>query len=115
MHRACSRNSDKCVALLIAAGADVDEPNRHGYPPVHSASTCDDDDDKWLAQLIASGANVNSVGYDEFTPLFSAFPCGSKACISLLVGAGADVNRSRRVCFTPVTCVANFIWHVCYC
>jgi ankyrin repeat protein len=56
LHSAASGAHPEIVELLLAAGADPDAPQRHGWTPLHAAAQ--NGDPRSLDALIAAGADV---------------------------------------------------------
>lgn len=78
----------RSVAMLIAAGADVNAADRHGRTPLMFA--VGKYANYWAAaQLVEGGADVNARDEDGCTALMQA---RSADAIKLLIDAGADAN-----------------------
>ncbi|MDA7625073.1 ankyrin repeat domain-containing protein, partial [bacterium] len=81
----------QAVEEHLAAGADVNSKDWHGYTPLHIAAARNSPIE--IAELlIANGADVNAKDNYGETPLHSAVSEGHKEIAKLLVAAGADVN-----------------------
>lgn len=65
----------KIMEILVAAGADVDNPGRDGETPLHVA--CEDGDIEVVAILIQADANVNAQNEAEWPPLWYAILRGN--------------------------------------
>ena len=83
------------VEWLLKAGADPAARDRAGEPPIFLAATLGDT--TTLKALLAHGAAVDQqdMVYGE-TALMVAVRNGQNAAASLLLGAGANVNRQSR-------------------
>lgn len=86
-------NTRETVAVLVAAGADVDAPfvGEHAETPLHWAASCDDVDA--IDALLDAGAAVDapggSIGDGSGTPLFDATVFGQWAAARRLLERGA--------------------------
>ena len=93
------------VERLLAAGADVDEPQGDGATALHWAAHGDMADMARL--LVAAGADVNATDDHGVTPLALACLNASVAMVELLLGAGADPNLARSSGVTPLMTAAR--------
>ena len=100
LHLAAKQRNADAAALLLAAGAMPDVPDRRGMTPLH-----------WCAQssaftvaalLVDSGANVNARGANERTPLHCAVFSRQPDMIPVLLFAGADASLVDAYGFTPL-------------
>lgn len=66
LHAATAGRHGEIATLLIAAGADVDTPQRHGWTPLHTAAH--HGDAKLVEQLLAAGASTTARNDDGRTP-----------------------------------------------
>ena len=88
---AASNGHEGCLAQLIAAGADVNIPNKSGRTPVYIAVYRGND--RCLAQLIAAGADVNIPEKNGQTPVWIAANTTTREVVlAQLIAADADVN-----------------------
>jgi ABC-type phosphate/phosphonate transport system substrate-binding protein len=71
-----------CVATLIAAGADPNAVNNHGYASLHWAVY--NNHEACVAALIATGADPNIVNNLRQTPLQIAVKKGRRECAKLI-------------------------------
>lgn len=107
LHNAVCNNDISEVKRLIVSGADVNEKDDNGYPPLHLATRFFD-----IAQLlINAGADVDArsgsiVGY---TALHNAASIGSEQLIFLLLNEGASVNAIDGNGMTPLDLVYWFL------
>lgn len=85
------KNGDaKDVRQLIDRGANVNEPDEQGYPPIELAAG--KGDIEILQLLITKGANINS--FKEMLPICRAIENGHVEAVKLLISKGADVNKT---------------------
>jgi hypothetical protein len=78
------------VQLLLSRGANVNEKNRMGWTPLHTAVR-----NRRLAliePLLAKGADINATDNRGQTPLMAAVYIGQKDAAELLIAKGADIN-----------------------
>ena len=92
---AVQRRDVAAVQLALEGGADVNQRDGDGWPPLHSAcyGTCDDG---IAALLVRWGADVASVDKWQRTPLWYACSYGRHATAMLLLAVcdGADLWRA---------------------
>ncbi|XP_027922382.1 E3 ubiquitin-protein ligase KEG [Vigna unguiculata] len=79
------------VQILLAAGADPSaQDSQNGRTALHTAAMTNDVD---LVQVIlAAGVDVNIRNVHNSIPLHLALARGAKACVGLLLAAGANFN-----------------------
>jgi ankyrin repeat protein len=81
------------VRALVAAGANVNMPNRYGVTPLLQASRTGDA--LMIAELLMSGADVRkSVHPEGETPLMAASRTGKVSAVELLIKAESDPNAA---------------------
>ena len=106
--RSAALHGDKeLLALLIAAGADVNAADKDGSPPLVLAA--------WLGRvecvrllLAVPGIDVNKASNSGSTPLNDAACYGHVECVRLLLAApGIDVNKADNDGRTP-------LWNAAY-
>ena len=101
---AITNDNDKCVDLLIRAGASINDTDVRGRTPLTSAAFYGST--KCLEKLIKAGANINDPDARGRTPLSSAAFRGSRKCLEKLIKAGANINhaveKSRAPCSSAV-------------
>eukprot|EP01094_Clydonella_sp_ATCC50884_P024167 TRINITY_DN5990_c0_g1_i1.p1 TRINITY_DN5990_c0_g1~~TRINITY_DN5990_c0_g1_i1.p1 ORF type:complete len:715 (+),score=262.20 TRINITY_DN5990_c0_g1_i1:38-2146(+) len=88
------------VQRLLAAGADVNEPDANGAAPLHIAVLYGHAD--ITEKLVEAGAKVNVVDEDGTTPLHKAAYTGNECILRLLLKHGADVRVRNRSGATPL-------------
>jgi len=81
-----------CVALLVAAGADVNVPDETGCVPLMMAVQ-NNDAETLRVLLTADDCDVNDVGSRRVTALAYAAYLDNETMISMLLSAGADADR----------------------
>lgn len=92
LHAAAECPSPDCVALLIAAGANVAARDACGETPLHFATRDTEAFTACAKLLIDAGSSVNKRSRDGITPLHVAAKRGSRACVRLLLRSGAAIN-----------------------
>lgn len=93
----------RSVAMLIAAGADVNAADRHGRTPLMFA--VGKYANYWAAaQLVEGGADVNARDEGGCTALMKARRADA---IKLLIAAGADVNAADECGYTALHHLAS--------
>ncbi|MDO5465374.1 MAG: ankyrin repeat domain-containing protein, partial [Akkermansia sp.] len=102
IRRAASDGDKELLALLIAAGADVNAANKNGETPLYLAAYNGRTECVKLL-LAAPGIDVNKADKDDWTPLYGAASNGHSACMKLLLAApGIDVNKANKYGSTPL-------------
>eukprot|EP01052_Picozoa_sp_SAG31_P011629 SAG31_NODE_662_length_13028_cov_3.364529_5_plen_313_part_00 len=87
---AASSGRTTAVQALLAAGADVNQPNNNGVTPLYISTQKGHSETTKL--LLAAGADVNQPRNDGCTPLFFAAMNGHKDVVVALLAADADKN-----------------------
>ena len=108
LHEAARARDERAVALLLAAGAEVDAGDDGGHVALHLA--CPYCRTPGIVRLLLqANADVNKRRGDGSTPLSSAINCDRESidCVGLLLEAGADVTLQDRQGFTPLHCAAH--------
>jgi ankyrin repeat protein len=81
---------DKCVALLLTAGADKETKTPKGFTALlHVAQ---EGHDKCLDQLLTAGADKEAKTQRGSTALIIAAQHGHDKCVKQLLDAGCDIN-----------------------
>mmetsp|Transcript_47559 Transcript_47559/g.113051 ORF Transcript_47559/g.113051 Transcript_47559/m.113051 type:complete len:705 (-) Transcript_47559:33-2147(-) len=88
------------LKVLIDAKADVNQPRKDGWTPIHRAARTNNADALKLL-LAAPKANVNLAKEDGGTPLYAAVDGGVDG-LKALIAAKADVNQARTDGWTPI-------------
>ncbi|MDQ7826788.1 MAG: ankyrin repeat domain-containing protein [Candidatus Eremiobacteraeota bacterium] len=106
LHRAAAGGFDKAITCLLSSGAGINEKDRKGNTPLHSAiPACSD---RGVASpeiaefLIKKGASLNEKNLDGLTPLLLALEKGEFLIAAFLVKSGADVHTADREKNTPL-------------
>lgn len=93
LHRAANRGDLACVKLLLAAGADPNEPYPNapaaapGYRPLHVAKNAE-----VMRALIDAGADLNACDAELLPPLFHAVAGADTPRVLALLSVGANIN-----------------------
>lgn len=93
LHRAANRGDLACVKLLLAAGADPNEPCPNapaaapGYRPLHVAESAE-----VMRALIDAGADLNACDAELLPPLFHAVAGADTSRVLALLSVGANIN-----------------------
>ena len=98
------KDHEKCTNILMEAGADV---NGSEYTPL--ATACEWGLLNGVNTLVAAGADVNERDKGE-TQLIKASRSCHYQCVKALIDAGADVNLSDSLGFTPLMAVFSSGW-----
>jgi ankyrin repeat protein len=88
------------VRKLVAAGSDVNQPDRHGWLPLHRAAA--NDRGQVIRALLAAGSELEARGKVSWTALHLACVSSSPNAVAALVAGGADVNAVARNGDTPL-------------
>ena len=83
--------TEKCVQLLVQAGADVNATNDFGFTALIAAAAFSNF--HCLKAILEAGADVNFTTHFGDTALICAAGCNTLACIQVLLKAGAYVNK----------------------
>lgn len=96
LQRALSAKAWQTARLLVAYGADMNQPNRHSQTALSRATFKAAYEDDWTALnlLVELGADLNA-GFELFRPLTVAAGWGRVDLMARLVEAGAEVNTAR--------------------
>jgi ankyrin repeat protein len=100
LYYACENGHTGIVKMLIAAGANVNEP-KSMYIAMFMGHT------EIVKELIDAGANVNATDWDNHTLLMQASESGDHAIMRLLIATGADVNAKNSYGRTPLSYAAD--------
>ena len=99
------------LRLLIDAGADMEKPDKAGWPALHLAvkhnkPTCID-------YLLHGGANPQITTATGYTPLHLAAGMGAADCTKALLDGGANANTRLHSGCTALHLVARLAQHDC--
>ena len=97
---ACETGHPKCVQLLLAAHAAVDQADGNGDTPLYAA--CDKGHGDCVRLLLAAHAAVDQAASNGFTPLMVACDRGDDECVQLLLAAHAVVDQADSNGGTPL-------------
>ena len=92
LHEAARACDERFVALLLAAGAEVDAETDNGSTPLHWASNSDRESIACVSLLLEAGADATLQNRQGFTPLHRAAYGGNASVAKALIAAGADPN-----------------------
>ena len=121
-------HSARIIAVLAAAGADVDAPyiGTHAETPLHWAASCDDVDA--IEALLDAGADIEAPGgvLTGGPPLDDAVIFGQWAAARTLVGRGATIKLFHAAALgldervaellagePPADEIDSALWHAC--
>lgn len=88
------------VRKLVAEGSPVNQPDRHGWLPLHRAAA--NDRGRVISFLLEAGSPIEARGNVGWTALHLACVSCSPRAVAALVAAGADVNAAARNGDTPL-------------
>ena len=108
---AADMSQGKCVEILIAAGADVNYHDTHGWTALMAAVR--NGHNECVEILIKSGAHVNTRTIYGNTALVLAARQDRHKCIETLIKAGADMNSRNCEGYTAVMEAAKRDHHKC--
>jgi ankyrin repeat protein len=87
LHSAASGGHADIVELLLAAGAEPDSRQRHGWTPLHAAAQ--NDDARSLEALLAAGADPELRNDDGLSAIDLARAAGNDDLVARLGGSGS--------------------------
>lgn len=90
----------EAMKMLLAANADIDEPDESGRTPVLCAAK--GGHDQALALLLDAKADANKATNAGVTPMFMAAQEGHSPAVSRLVGSSAEVGKRCSDGATPL-------------
>jgi len=90
LHYAASNAQREYVEVLLAHGAQIDEPGHLEKTPLAEAIEHGHTD--VAALLLAHGADINAKGHESFSPLWLAVRTGQESLVEFVLQHGADVN-----------------------
>ena len=106
--QAAERGCDKCVKILLDAGASVSARSNENSIALHFASWSPDLNMKSIDLLLQEGADVNNADDDGRRPLHYAAGHENTDHVQKLIDAGADVNVKDSSRETPLMRAAFF-------
>lgn len=93
------------VKKIVESGANVNERDILGYPPLNHATACGH---KAIVEyLISKGADIHGKDKECCTPLHMAAFWGAKDIAEILLREGADVNSLNKSKITPLHSAAG--------
>ncbi len=95
-------NREDIIAMLLAAGADVNARDEQGMTPIFWSIPAGDPNVVKL--LIEHGASARTRGYLNTTPLHDAAFYGQQEIAELLIEYGAYINARSDEGLTPLDC-----------
>lgn len=87
---AADRGKADCLAMLIAAGANLNASDPYGQTGVMGAAF--NGHVECLSMLITAGCDINAKSEDGLTAAMGAVLNGQADCLSILINAGADLE-----------------------
>lgn len=102
---ACRFGKTDCAQELINAGADVNQKDGDGNPPLWAAAYANNIE--LLEMLLGAGADINSQNGDGVTTLMYAASAGKAAVVSKLIAAGASTALENNDGFTALDLAAS--------
>lgn len=98
LDHAIYRGPVSLVRALLDLGADPNDPDPGGFPPLFAAiDRTAPDRHQVLALLLAAGANVNQRGVNDYTALHYAACRDDAAAVEILLQHGADPCATTRI------------------
>ena len=97
------RGDDKLIEKLIREGVDVNQKDKDGITPLHSAVANERRTTRPIIALLKAGADINAQDSLGSTPLlYSLYSFGNSDYSRLLIEYKADVNIARNNGTTPL-------------
>lgn len=100
-----AQDRPEVLALLLAAGANVEAQGPSGLTALHLA--CYLGNTRTAEQLIDAGANVEARQAEGYTPLMMAANAQQEEAVELLLRKGADANAEDNDQSTPIMFAAQ--------
>jgi ankyrin repeat protein len=93
----CKYGNAEIVQSLLEKGADTNDQDSDGKPPLYWAACNDDDEEaaKICTLLIEKGVDINHQATDGRIAVIGAIINGNNKTLEMLLGAGADPNIQR--------------------
>ncbi len=96
LHRAVAHRRIEMIDKLLERGADVNNQSVGLInESILSYAISDKDEDELVKKLLDAGAKPNTFGSTGNTPAISAISAGAPKSLSLLIKAGADLNKVK--------------------
>lgn len=90
LHIAARHGRDAIARMLIHNGANIDQRNKNGFAPLHTAAA---GSLALVTLLWVKGADMEARDRNGYTPLMRAARKGRYDCCRFLVDRGADVSK----------------------
>uniref|UniRef100_A0A668AB57 Ankyrin repeat domain 52 n=1 Tax=Myripristis murdjan TaxID=586833 RepID=A0A668AB57_9TELE len=107
LHMACHTGQEAVAGELVNCGANVSQPNHHGYTPLHLA-TVSSNGALCLELLINNGADVNVQSKEGKSPLHMAAIHGRFTRSQILIQNGGEINCVDVYGNTPLHVAARY-------
>ena len=109
LHLAVMNSGLAAIDALLEAGAELEAPvPGDGYTPLHLAARYNADANAFEV-LVAAGAKLEEhETFDGFTPLHLAAAGNNPRVVTVILGAGADIDQANQWGHTPLLRAAAF-------
>ena len=103
--RGTTADYEQTVTALLSAGADANEQDSGGTPPLSCAAECVGD--TLVRVLIDAGASATAIDARQQTALHCAAAAGNMHAVKMLISHGADVDAKGTSSCTPLLMAAR--------